>query len=216
MDVRVHGVLVVRPLLAADAVERVGGRNLLATHAEEPGRRSLVAVVVLLAAHAHETHAGPLEAFRRTAAETGAALEHRAPEHQGPLVQVDRGGSIVSTTSSATTALVAVFFAPHAHEPHAGPPVHRRVGQHGRRQSGQRHEAHVDFVWHLSGSAEISKQNRSYNDNYFYLFVFYNNSVIGNPFELPGHIHKLLKKEFVGQTNFFIENGEKGNLSLVQ
>jgi len=118
---------VVRPLLATDAVERVRGRDLLATHAEEPDRRALaVAIVVLLAAHAHEPHAGPLEALRGTTAESGTALEHRAPEHQGPLVQVDRGGSLVGTTSSAT--LVAVFFAPHAHEPHAGPPVHRRVG----------------------------------------------------------------------------------------
>jgi len=83
---------VVWPLLATDAVERVRGRNLLATHAEEPGRRALVvAVVILLAAHAHEPHAGPLEALRRTTAETGATFEHRAPEHKCPLVQVDRG-----------------------------------------------------------------------------------------------------------------------------
>jgi len=131
LGVRVHGVLVVRPLLAADAVERVRGRNLLAAHAKEPGRRALVvAVVVLLAPHAHEPHASPLEALHRTAAEhrrgPAAAVEHRAPEHHGPLVQVDRCGSLV--TAAASTALVAVFFAPHAHEPHAGPPVHRWVG----------------------------------------------------------------------------------------
>jgi len=146
---------VVRPLLAADAVERVRGRNLLAAHAEEPGRRALVvAVIVLLTAHAHEPHAGPLEALRRTTAEhrgPAAAVEHRAPEHHGPLVQVDRCGGLVAAAASA--ALVTVLFAPHAHEPHAGPSVHRRVGQPGRQQSGQRHEAHVDFVWHLSGSA---------------------------------------------------------------
>jgi len=174
LDVRVDGVLAVRPLCAADAVERVRGRNLLAAHAEEPGRRALVVVVVvLLAAHAHEPHAGPLEALRRTAAEhrgPAAAVEHRAPEHHGPLVQVDRRGSLVA--AAASTALVAVFFAPHAHEPHAGPPVHRRVGQHGRRQSGrQRHEAHVDFVWHLSGSAaRLRTENRTKT----YRFVFKN------------------------------------------